>query len=810
MSLLFSNMSEIILSTENVASDKILLALHELNRGLRELGFSGSIGETRTSNSNALLITLSAKQSQSENYAITFNHSETPHIRLNAESEQSLLYAVFDFLEHQGVFFGLDGAINLIDPITHLTVPGDGQSWTGKPLFANRGLQPWPDFLNCITTFNEEDLRAYLEAMLRMRFNTLGIHVYGQSNKWVEPFLSFEYGGVGHAAFADTTATDRWGYLPQRTSRYGMSGAQYFDDEIFGADATRYSAGPWETAERSQALWQTMFSYAEELGIHMGIGFELYQLPEEIVKAVPAHVRTVLERKVPTDGGGTLTHTFHRVDPTSRAAKYILEARLAQLLETYPSVSYIQLWEDEFTNWISQSEDIETPVEPFKQAHDFLRRHAPDKRLVIAGWGGVVRNFERFHRELPEDIIFSALSDQFGWDPIHENFGKLGDRERWPIPWMEDDPSMWFPQIHASRFEKDLQLAQDLGCTGMVGIHWRHRIVDPVATYMARRSWDNTYTTEQHYTNYAKTQASGERAEKFGEWLHKTDVNRNLVETWSGNMRDDGHYESQEFSGDYSEVFLFKKYDISDDIFDEQQASIDTLHAIFSDVPEDSLEYERLHYWNGQVGFMSPYLRAWQSGRKLENLLDGLFQKRKNGESIDTSMGFTPLAGLMMGTRCGDIDPSILEYLLKKGWTPERLHKELVSNSGFLGVSGLTSDCRGIIEAMEAGNHDAKLAFEVFTYRAAKYIASYMVALDELDGIIFTGGIGENSLPVRREIMRLLKIFGYREDIAANEAARFGAEGVISQPNTPLAIVIPTNEEFVIAQQSLALLNAEA
>lgn len=638
MQLLFGDISEIILSTENIVSDKIQLARHELNRGLRELGFKGSIGETGISNSNALLITLSAKQSESENYTITFNHSETPHIRLNAESEQSLLYAVFDFLEHQGVFFGLDGAINPIDPITHLTVPDDGQSWTGKPLFANRGLQPWPDFLNCITTFNEEDLRAYLEAMLRMRFNTLGIHVYGQSNKWVEPFLSFEYGGVGHASFADTTATDRWGYLPQRTSRYGMSGAQYFDDEIFGSDATRYSAGPWETAERSQALWQTMFSYAEELGINMGIGFELYQLPEEIVKAVPAQARTVLEHKVPTDGGGTLTHSFHRVDPTSRAAKYILEARLAQLLETYPSVSYIQLWEDEFTNWISQSEDIETPVEPFKQAHDFLRRNAPDKRLIIAGWGGVVRNFERFHRELPEEIIFSALSDQFGWDPIHENFGKLGDRERWPIPWMEDDPSMWFPQIHASRFEKDLQLAQDFGCTGMVGIHWRHRIVDPVATYMARRSWDNSYTTEQHYTAYAKTQASGERAEKFGEWLYDTDVNRKLVETWSGNMRDDGHYESQEFSGDYGEVFLFKKYDISDHIFDEQQTSIDTLHAIFADVTEGSLEHERLHYWNGQVGFMSPYLRAWQSGRKLENLLDGLFQKRKNSEPINTDI----------------------------------------------------------------------------------------------------------------------------------------------------------------------------
>ncbi|MDP2544341.1 acetate/propionate family kinase [Photobacterium damselae subsp. piscicida] len=180
----------------------------------------------------------------------------------------------------------------------------------------------------------------------------------------------------------------------------------------------------------------------------------------------------------------------------------------------------------------------------------------------------------------------------------------------------------------------------------------------------------------------------------------------------------------------------------------------------------------------------------------------------KNGESIDTSMGFTPLAGLMMGTRCGDIDPSVLEYLLKKGWTPEQLHNLLVKKSGFLGISGITSDCRGIIEAMEQGNHDAKLAFEVFTYRAAKYIASYMVALDELDGIIFTGGIGENSMPVRSEILRLLKILGYREDEQANADARFGNSGVIAQANTPLAMVIPTNEEWVIANESMALLHA--
>ncbi len=179
----------------------------------------------------------------------------------------------------------------------------------------------------------------------------------------------------------------------------------------------------------------------------------------------------------------------------------------------------------------------------------------------------------------------------------------------------------------------------------------------------------------------------------------------------------------------------------------------------------------------------------------------------KNGKSVDTSMGFTPLAGLMMGTRSGDLDPGVIEFLLKKGWDQDRIFDTLNKRSGFLGVSGLTSDARGILEAMESGHEGAKLAFEVFTYRVAKYIGSYMVSLDSLDGIIFTGGIGENALLIRSEILGYLKLLGYKEDSEGNKAARFGASGIITQVDSPVAMVIPTNEEYVIVQQSMALLN---
>lgn len=178
----------------------------------------------------------------------------------------------------------------------------------------------------------------------------------------------------------------------------------------------------------------------------------------------------------------------------------------------------------------------------------------------------------------------------------------------------------------------------------------------------------------------------------------------------------------------------------------------------------------------------------------------------KNGKSVDTSMGFTPLAGLMMGTRCGDLDPGIIEFLLNKGWSQEKVFETLNKKSGFLGVSGLTSDARGILEAMEEGHEGATLAFQVFTYRVAKYIGSYMIALDNLDGIIFTGGIGENALPIRREILKYLKIFGYKENAQADAEARFGEEGIITTEDSPVAMVIPTNEEFVIAKESVNLM----
>lgn len=181
----------------------------------------------------------------------------------------------------------------------------------------------------------------------------------------------------------------------------------------------------------------------------------------------------------------------------------------------------------------------------------------------------------------------------------------------------------------------------------------------------------------------------------------------------------------------------------------------------------------------------------------------------KGGKSVDTSMGLTPLEGLVMGTRCGDLDPSIIFHLVNQvGYTLDEVNNVLNKQSGLLGISELTNDCRGIEEGYQDGHKGATLALEIFCYRLAKYIASYTVPLGRIDAVIFTGGIGENSDLIREKVLNLLSIFNFTVDAEKNKAARFGNEGIITAEDSTVAMVIPTNEEWVIAEDSIKLIKA--
>lgn len=175
-----------------------------------------------------------------------------------------------------------------------------------------------------------------------------------------------------------------------------------------------------------------------------------------------------------------------------------------------------------------------------------------------------------------------------------------------------------------------------------------------------------------------------------------------------------------------------------------------------------------------------------------------------NGESLDTSMGLTPLEGLMMGTRSGDVDPSLHIHLKRQlGMSLEEIDKMLNNESGLLGISGLSNDLRTIEQAANEGHQDAKLAIEMFCYRVAKYLASLSCALPDFTGIIFTGGIGENSVTTRTRILEMMPHFGIKVDSTKNASLVGGKEGSFHADDSSIELwVVPTDEECRIAQET--------
>ena len=177
----------------------------------------------------------------------------------------------------------------------------------------------------------------------------------------------------------------------------------------------------------------------------------------------------------------------------------------------------------------------------------------------------------------------------------------------------------------------------------------------------------------------------------------------------------------------------------------------------------------------------------------------------KNGTSVDTTMGFTPLEGLLMGTRSGDLDPSLILYIMgKEGLSLHEAGTLLNKHSGLIGISGESSDMREIVASVKDEQKRAIYAFEIFCYRIKKYIGAYTAAMGGLDALVFTGGIGENSTEVREEVCRDMEYLGLRLDTLKNESR----EQIISDSSSKVKIFrIPTNEELVIAMDTAKIVN---
>ena len=243
--------------------------------------------------------------------------------------------------------------------------------------------------------------------------------------------------------------------------------------------------------------------------------------------------------------------------------------------------------------------------------------------------------------------------------------------------------------------------------------------------------------------------------------------------------------------------------------------TMDAAHYMYAIPYEDYEELKVRRY--GAHGTSHKYvsrIAAKQMGRNLEGLKlitchlgnGASISAIKDGKIMDTSMGFTPLEGLVMGTRTGDIDPAAVLYIMKnKGYTPDQMDTYVNKKSGLLGVSGLSNDFRDIESAMDNGNERAQLAYDMFVLRCKKYIGAYYAELNGVDGIVFTAGIGENDDRVRKDICANMDALGIKLDEAKNAGKRELCE-VTAEGSKARVFVIPTNEEYAIATETLEAL----
>ncbi len=181
----------------------------------------------------------------------------------------------------------------------------------------------------------------------------------------------------------------------------------------------------------------------------------------------------------------------------------------------------------------------------------------------------------------------------------------------------------------------------------------------------------------------------------------------------------------------------------------------------------------------------------------------------KDGKCVDTSMGFTPLDGIMMGTRCGAIDPAIVTYIMdKEGMTPHEADNYMNKKCGFLGISGISSDSRDVEKAMNDGDERARLTFDMLCYQIKKYIGSYSAAMGGLDAVVFTAGIGEHMPYIRENSLKGLEYLGVKIDLERNNFGHSGTPVKISADDSKVAVyMIPTNEELVIASDTEAIVS---
>lgn len=404
-------------------------------------------------------------------------------LNLTGGSDVAVLYAAYHFAETLGVRFYLHGDV-VPDQRIPFALPDLDETRT--PLFETRGILPFHDFTEGPDWWEADDYKAHLTQMVKLRMNLLNLHCYPDGAAGPEPLVWIghpdDVDARGKVAFSPpsrwaSTNYHSWGYAPMATGGFAAGASRLFEEDDFGPSVTRghrpepaSPAASNEVFDRAAEMLRDAFDYGRRLGVGICLGTEA---PLTIPRAVQARLR----------GKG--------LDPDSpEVRQMVYEGMFARIARAYPIDRYL-LWTPEEWTWRGATQpEIDTTARDIRIAMAALKAQGSPFGFGTSGWElGPKQNRGLFDDLLPKDAVMSCINRNIGFNWVDREFVRIKDRPRWAIPWLEDDSAMVQPQLWAGRMRRDAADALAYGCSGLLGIHWRTKILAPNVSALAQAAW---------------------------------------------------------------------------------------------------------------------------------------------------------------------------------------------------------------------------------------------------------------------------------------------------------------------------------
>jgi hypothetical protein len=395
-----------------------------------------------------------------------------------------ILYGTYAFLEKLGIHFYLEGDVVPEERIS-FTVPELDE--VGRPLFPTRGIQPFHDFPEGPDWWNLDNYKAILGQLPKLGMNFFGLHTYPEKAPNAEPTvwigLSGDDDAVGKVSFSypssyQNSLRGNWGYEPKKTGDFHFGAAGLFDRDDFGNDVMEGMAPEPKTTEnsnevfnRAASVFRDAFTFARSLGIKISVGTE-----------TPLTVPDLVKKRLQAMG---------RNPDDPAAVKDLYKGMFERITKAYP-IDYYWFWTFEGWTWSDASpSEIERVASDLSRALEAAEELNPPFRLATCGWVlGPPSRRTLFDEILPKSVIVSTINREVGKAPVDPAFSRIEGRSRWAIPWLEDDPSLTSPQLWVGRMRRDAADALRYGCDGLLGIHWRTRILSANTLALARAAWN--------------------------------------------------------------------------------------------------------------------------------------------------------------------------------------------------------------------------------------------------------------------------------------------------------------------------------